>query len=153
MTYFSGLEEKDELKKRFKQLSKQLHPDLGGNEEQFKAMLNEYQSILENASNQFCGTDVEELSQELKDLLKKVLRLQDVEIDLVGSWLWVEGNTFPHKEFLKTSGFKWSKNRKKWYFHEGDFKKGKSKKSTFQEIQKKYGSKNFKSDNKGSYLG
>lgn len=153
MKYFDGISSKEDLKKRFKELSKKLHPDKGGNENDFKLMLAEYQEILEKGFTSFQGAEgAEDLTETLKDVLKSVLRLAGIEVDLIGSWIWVEGNTYPHKAVLKTWGFRWSKQRKKWYFHEGDFKKGKKNKASFEDIKQKYGSTNFKSNIKGCFI-
>jgi len=39
----------------------------------------------------------------------------DIEFIIEGSWIWVNGNTYPVKEKLKENGFIWSNKRKAWY--------------------------------------
>lgn len=48
MKYFNNIITLDELKKQFRALSIKLHPDRGGNAEEFKAMMAEYQDIMHN---------------------------------------------------------------------------------------------------------
>ena len=38
MKYFNDIKDIKDLKKRYKKLARELHPDLGGSEEEFKAM-------------------------------------------------------------------------------------------------------------------
>jgi len=46
--------------------------------------------------------------------VKNATNLTDFEIR--GFWLWVRGDTKPHKEYLKTAGFRWSPKQGAWYF-------------------------------------
>jgi hypothetical protein len=39
-----------------------------------------------------------------------------LEVELCGLWVWVTGDTKPHKEELKAAGFKWSPNKTAWYY-------------------------------------
>jgi curved DNA-binding protein CbpA len=48
MDYFVGCKNIDEVKDRYKKWSKILHPDLGGNEEHFKIMSEQYNGLLNN---------------------------------------------------------------------------------------------------------
>lgn len=48
MKYFNDITTPDELKKQFRALSIKLHPDRGGNAEEFKAMMAEYSDIVRN---------------------------------------------------------------------------------------------------------
>ena len=48
MKYFNNITTPEELKKQFRVLSIKLHPDRGGNAEEFKAMMSEYSDIVRN---------------------------------------------------------------------------------------------------------
>ena len=37
-------------------------------------------------------------------------------VEVCGEWVWVSGDTKPHKETLKSAGFKWSPKKVNWYF-------------------------------------
>lgn len=45
----------------------------------------------------------------------KLEKLNGLIIELIGTWLWVSGNTKENKEELKAMRFKWSHNRIAWY--------------------------------------
>lgn len=63
-----------------------------------------------------------------------------INIEIVGLWIWVDGNTFQWKEELKEAGFAWSRSRKKWHFtpYEGGYHRG--RKRSFDSIRNIYGS-------------
>ncbi len=42
--------------------------------------------------------------------------LHGINLELCGAWLWITGETYPHKDVLKGAGFLWSKNKSAWYF-------------------------------------
>ena len=45
------------------------------------------------------------------------MKLKNVEIELIGTWLWIHGDTKPVKEQLKAHNCKWHSKRKCWYWH------------------------------------
>lgn len=108
------------LKKEYRKLCKELHPDHGGNETSFKEMQMEYEKLQMNtmreANKDKQGKTVE-LSPELLKALQKIIHL-DMDIDLIGTWLWVGGATYDYKDVLKAAGFKWNRKRCKWFFAE-----------------------------------
>ena len=66
--------------------------------------------------------------------------LQNINIEIVGCWIWVDGNTYEHKDTLKALGFKWAREKKKWYFHTESFRKRSHKKLSMDDIRNYYGS-------------
>lgn len=84
----------------------------------------------------------------LRDVLEKIIHFNGIEINLVGAWIWLDGNTYQYKEELKGIGFKWSKNRKKWYWNNGEYIGRGNKKISFSQIENKYGSTKFRTQNK-----
>lgn len=71
-------------------------------------------------------------------LIDQLMALPDLEIDLIGAWVWVGGNTYAVKDAIKTLGFKWHKTRKLWFFPLVESKGGNSKLS-LEELGNKYG--------------
>ena len=77
-------------------------------------------------------------------IIAALLKLDGLEIELCGRWLWIGGNTREHKEALKAAGCRWSSTKKLWSWHfaeDGVYHRGKSK--SMAEIRSKYGSTSF----------
>jgi hypothetical protein len=136
---FSELTGINEAKKVYKTLAKKLHPDVGGSEEEFKLLNAIYNDFIENKiyfSNDF------KIDLDLEKIISKILHFENITIELVGSWIWLSGDTKEIKEKLKELGFKWASKKKMWYYGE---MKGKSHgEKSLDEIKNKYGSKTFK---------
>ena len=136
---FKGVEGINEAKKIYKNLAKKLHPDVGGSEEEFKILNAVYNDFIENKiyfSNDF------KIDLDLEKIISQILHFENITIELVGSWIWLSGDTKEIKDKLKELGFKWASKKKMWYYGE---MKGKSHgEKSLDEIKDKYGSKTFK---------
>ena len=133
----------NEAKKVYKTLAKKLHPDVGGSEEEFKILNSVYTDLIENKiyfSNEF------KIDLDLEKIISQVLHFENITIELIGSWIWLSGDTKEIKDKLKEIGFKWASKKKMWYYGE---MKGKSHgEKSLDEIKDKYGSKTFKKKEK-----
>jgi len=136
---FSEVTGINEAKKVYKTLAKKLHPDVGGSEEEFKLLNAIYNDFIENKiyfSNEF------KIDLDLEKIISQILHFENITIELVGSWIWLSGDTKEIKDKLKELGFKWASKKKMWYYGE---MKGKSHgEKSLDEIKDKYGSKTFK---------
>ena len=140
---FSEVTGINEAKKVYKTLAKKLHPDVGGSEEEFKILNSVYNDFIENKiyfSNDF------KIDLDLEKIISQILHFENITIELVGSWIWLSGDTKEIKDKLKELGFKWASKKKMWYYGE---MKGKSHgEKSLDEIKDKYGSKTFKKKEK-----
>lgn len=122
-----------EVKSVYRNLCFMYHPDTGhGDLETMKAINVEYHKTLNSLNGHVSvGSDNKEhtyrynyaVEQEIMDIISKVLALHmiDVEIDLIGTWVWLSGNTRPYRRQLAWNkgqgiGFKWHGKRQKWYW-------------------------------------
>ena len=140
---FKGIEGINEAKKIYKQLAKKLHPDVGGDEESFKLLNAIYTDLIEHKiyfSNDF------KIDIELEKIISLILHFENITIELVGSWVWVSGDTKEIKEKLKELGFKWASKKKMWYY--GEMKSKNPTPKSMEEIKSKYGSETLKSKEK-----
>ena len=131
MKYFTNVRTLEELRKEYKRLVKQYHPDNGGDTETIKEINAEYDKmfkILENGSAN-----------------KK-------DFEICGTWIWISGNTYKVKEELKAAGFKWCSNKKMWSWHFGVYARKGNKKTDMEYIRNKYGSQIIKSENRNKEL-
>jgi hypothetical protein len=153
MKWFVNPTTLEELKAQYKKLAFANHPDMGGSTETMQEINAEYEilcgelaTVHKNAAGEFYRTsaDKAEAPAEFIDIIEKLIHMAGITVELCGSWLWVTGDTRPHKDALKGMGFKWSSNKTAWYFHHGAYaKRGKMK--TLDEIREMFGSERFES--------
>lgn len=77
---------------------------------------------------------------KLREVLQQIITFDGINIEIVGCWIWVDGNTYDYKDTLKSIGFKWAREKKKWYFHTEAFRKRSHKKLSMEDIRNYYGS-------------
>lgn len=85
------------------------------------------------------GIEVENFGEEINEALNKIIHL-GLTIEICGSWVWVSGDTRPHKDTLKEAGFKWAPKKMMWHFSpkgERSYSRGKY---TMDEIRIMHGS-------------
>ena len=155
--YFENVRTLDELKAEYRRLVKLPHPDCGGDPETMKAINNEHDKLFEELKRQHNARADEfhqttETAEEFREIIEKLLQLDGLTVELCGSWLWIGGNTWEHKDALKAAGCRWSSNKKLWYWHHAE--EGRSwhqGKKTIGEIRSKYGSQVFTAAGESSY--
>lgn len=145
MRYFANVKDLEELRKEYKKLLKRFHPDQPeGSEEATKAINAEYEMLFEslkNSSSNDTRNDFnEEFDNAFRGILSKIIDL-NVDIEIIGSWIWLSGNTYVIKETLKRLGFRWINSRNRWAWHSEPFRKTNGKKRSMNELRNYYGSK------------
>jgi len=140
---FKGVTGLNEAKKIYKRLAKKLHPDVGGSEEEFKLLNAIYTDLVEH---KLYFSNESKFDIELEKIISKILHFENITIEVVGSWIWLSGETKAIKESLKDLGFKWASKKMQWYYGE---MKGKSHhEKSMDEIKSKYGCETLKSEGK-----
>lgn len=129
--YFENVNNLEELKSEYRKLALKYHPDRGGDVEEFKKISLEYEKLLK----EFKG------NEEFKKIIDELIKYTSITIELIGSWVWVYGDTKEIKEELKKLNFKWSGKRQMWYFTENKKKRNKYSKCDTDTLRSKYGSK------------
>lgn len=154
----STIKSLDDLKKQYFKLAKVYHPDAGGTTAQFQELQSEYErlfnTILRNGTlNNEEQNNEREIDEHLRAAMDAIVHLPNINIELVGKWIWVSGTTFPVKDALKTAGFTFIKKAGEpfWVF------KGVESKSrgdlSLEEIRAKYGSKTYTTKGQKSISG
>ena len=162
--YFENINTLEELRKQYKELLKQHHPDNGGNLETMQEINAEYDrlfKILKDQHENNCSSDRANTStdynsmkydyaedEKMREMLNKIIHFDGIDIELVGAWIWVSGNTYAYKKDLKELGFKWASKKKMWYWHSEAFRKRSRKTLSMEDIRNYYGSTEIKNTGK-----
>lgn len=151
MKYFMNCKTLEDLKKEYRRLAMLHHPDVGGTVEEMQAINAEYDAlheVLKQAHNQQADEyhQTTETPEEYREIIETLLRMDGLEVELCGSWLWIGGETRKHKEELKGAGCRWSSNKKLWYWrHAEEGHRWHKGNKTMNQIRSKYGSQTFRS--------
>lgn len=149
--WFEKCQDLNELKSIYKKLAIKHHPDCGGDVRMMQEINAEYDRIflLLKAKQNFAANDdltgrtkhTTEAPEEFRIIVDMLLKLDGIEVELCGSWLWIAGSTYPHRKSLKEAGCRWSASKRKWYWrHEEDDASYSRGTATMEEIRNKYGS-------------
>ena len=99
----------------------------------------------DQAADQTEKTEYREYTaEEFADIINKVIHLDGIEIDIVGTWVWLSGNTYPHRETIKAAGFFFSSKHKKWYYNGNTKKSRKHSRLTYEQVKDIHGCKTVK---------
>lgn len=149
--WFEGCTTLEDAKRRYYELCKKYHPDVNPGQDTTATMQeinNEYDRAFDRLKNTHRNaqgetytskTETSETVEEFRDIINQIIRFEGCRIEVIGSWLWVSGNTRVYKDILKNIGFKWSHNKEAWYYHEEGYRKHSKKVFNMDEIRGMFG--------------
>ena len=153
-SYFKYCRTAEELKKAYRNAAKILHPDAGGDEDEFKRMQAEFsnawellKNIHKNAEGETYTRETTETAGGFMDIIETLLHLEGVQTEICGTWIWCSGNTRPYRDTFRKLGFRWSKTKSAWYYHSGPYRKFNGCELSLDEIREMYGSKQYNKTN------
>ena len=144
MIYFKNIKTIQELKKQYRDLIMQYHPDLN-NENTTKIMQeinSQYDMLFSKVKNSFVNSkgiiyekQNSENLEDFKNIINKIITFKDCKIEIIGNWIWVSGNTKYYKDILKSLKFNWINNKKAWAFHQDKYFKKSKKVYSLQDLR------------------
>lgn len=152
--YFRDCRTAEDCKRVYHQYAKQFHSDNTHGTDELMKILNsqytdawnrlkdvhEYKDSTTGESKTYTSKQsTTETPEMFIEIVRKLSTIPDIEVEMVGTWLWISGNTFPYKNQLKEVGCRWSSGKKMWYWTTEPFSK-KSSKQSMNRIRMKYGS-------------
>ena len=117
MNYFKNVTSLNDLKKEYRKLTKQYHPDCNSTDTtQIMKDINKQYKILFEQLKHTKNTTTNENNKNaytFMNIINEYIKYKNTNIDIVGSWLWIDGNVYEIKNQLKETGSKLSKNKRK----------------------------------------
>lgn len=156
MNYFVDCKCVEELKKEYRKLCFQYHPDINKEANANEIMKNinsQYNQAFERLKNVFKnregeiyedGKPVSETAEDFIKIIDKLIVFDDITVEVIGRWIWITGNTKEHKELLKELKFRWCKNKKAWSWHRPEEKIYNCGEKDLDKIREKYNSTVYK---------
>lgn len=157
---FSQCKSPEEAKSLYRKLAREHHPDFGGDLETMKALNVEFSAWsakaartgayerqrTAHAEGKKSAADFHNMDEVEKAIFEKInfaLNLAGIDIELMGLWVWISGDTKTHKEALKAEGFKWHAVKKVWFYAGIPSWGGKK---TMEELRQTYGSTSYRNE-------
>jgi hypothetical protein len=145
-SFFKNVSNLEELRKEYRRLAFLHHPDKGGNTQTMQQINAEYDYLSKNLI--FCNetfTDERKdyetfVSESMKEKINDLINIAGITLEIIGSWLWVTGLTYPVREKLKSAGFSFSHNKVAWFFHVGEYRKRSRNRYELDDIRNMFGS-------------
>ena len=147
MTWFQNVSTLEELRKQYRILLKQYHPDNPGGsvaitqeinkayEQVFQRLQKKEGSSGENPGNEQHQTEEDE---QFRTILQAIIGF-DMQIEIIGSWIWCFGG-YAYRKELKQLGFTWAPKKKAWIWHAAPYQRHHREEIPLDQIRAKYGS-------------
>lgn len=156
----------DEGAKMYRDLASKHHPDHGGNTSDMQEINNECDE-LKPTLPRFCTKQAQQGRQwyqqqqdansaakaaqdaEAAKMAAELAKCPGLQFDVVGSWIWADTD-YRYTAELERMGFRWSRNRSKYYWHpEGDSSR-RNRRASYEEIYQKYSGQSYQTRNRES---
>lgn len=117
----SAITDLDTLKKEYKKLALKYHPDRGGTTAQMQSVNDEYDKLRDKILKGSKLTEDQKkneivIDEAIKEVINVLILIPDINIEVIGKWIWVSGNTYPVKSELKAAGLIYIKKEGKPYW-------------------------------------
>lgn len=163
MDFFKNCKTVAEAKSTFRKLAKRYHPDLNPSEDTT--------AIMQEVNNQFQafkpaelafgseGEKFEASAAQWSQIVVELLKLEGVEFEVIGSWIWITKSTkelapaikainFEGKKFDQYKRPLWHAKKKCWYISPKGYRKFSGQGYSLDQVRELYGSNKFKAPSK-----
>ena len=113
----------ENLKAAYRAACKKYHPDRNpAGLEMMKAVNVAYETLKGLPDEIEAAEGCNDFGETLNAALNAIINLDGIKIEVCGNWVWLSGNTKPHKDAIKAAGFWWASKKSMWYFRPAEWK-------------------------------
>lgn len=152
--YFDTCATLDDLKKAYRTLCKELHPDANPGRDTtalFQDLAAQYEKAFERlryirtrADGTTYTRDTTETAQDFPRAVSAIISLAGIDIEICGSFIWVSGDTYTHRATLKALQYRYCAKKHMWYYDTDPLNRARHKKTgggtPMEKIRERYGS-------------
>ncbi len=138
--YFAGVTDIETLRKRYRELLKQYHPDNGGSVAEMQSINAEYDRLFADFSkvNMSDGQSYTyEENEQFKAILNEITGV-NMTVQIIGSWIWCF-DCYQYRDQLKGLGFTWCSKKRAWVWHSEPYHRHHKQEISLSDIKAKYG--------------
>lgn len=146
MKYLKNIKTLEQLKKEYRTWAVKLHPDRGGSTAEMQELNAEYEALFSKVKDLHTNKDGEEYHKEsvetpheFVEIIDQLMKLNNIHIEIIGSFLWVTGETKPYREILKSLGMKWHSKKACWFLSPAGYRRHGKREYALDEIREMYG--------------
>ncbi len=156
MKWFQNIKTLKDLRKEYRRLVIQHHPDNNGSEDTIKEINAEYDILFKKMKYDFEQTDTYnsatdkqkqqydwQKDSQIREVIMQLSRFKDITVEIIGVWIWVS-DCYKYRKELKELGFHFAGQKQMWYMHFDDYHKFSSRPASMSYIRAKYGSVEIK---------
>lgn len=135
---FFGCVSADQVQLRFDELTKIFNDQ----DEMLLAIKSEYSTLMSVLTEIIPVVEEKEkvLVSDMIKVLQEKVNPEGLKLEIVGKWLWLSGATFAVKDVLKSLDFRYSPDKKSWYWRSEEDRSSNEKPIPLEMIREKFGS-------------
>lgn len=138
--FFVGCDNLERVEQRFLELTK-----VFSDQEEMMGLIRADYLVLKQTHSIAKPTDTNKGQVTMNDMIDALhakVKSEGIHVEIIKDWLWVSGKTFDAREELKELGFRFSSDKKSWYWRDDEKRiSGKHDPLPFNEIRSKYGTR------------
>ena len=130
------------VKTAYRKACSKYHPDRNPAGLEMMKLVNQAYDSLRDTNGTAHASESSDLSSYGEDIFNALSKIIDLglDIEICGAWVWLHGDTRPHKDVIKEAGFRWAPKKTLWYFRPADYKSKGRGKFSMDEIRSAHGS-------------
>ena len=91
-------------------------------------------------TNEHIIDGMDNVTANFEHIIEQLLKMQGVGIEVCGTFLWLDGDTYAHRKEIKELGFRWASKKRRWFLAPEGWRKRGRRELTMTEIRTNYGS-------------